>query len=88
MELILLSLFGIASLFALEFFGLFYGRRLSESHLSGAELHASPSGNQTGAPMATQFLACSEAANDAYTTTVVRGRSPGSGMTNQGYDHV
>ena len=56
MEPILLSLFGIASLFVLEFFGLLYERRLSESHLSSAELHASPSGNQTAAPLANQFL--------------------------------
>ena len=78
MELILLSIFGIGSLFALELCGLFYKHLIHEPYLTGSDLHASPSANHEAPPMADQFLRCSEAANDADTTTIVRIRSRGT----------
>jgi hypothetical protein len=75
MELILLSIFGIASLFVLEFCRLFFERRVSEPHLTGSQLHAAPSANQARPEMLSQLPSCSEAANDADATTIVRVRS-------------
>ncbi len=75
MELILLSVFGIALLFVLQLCGLFYERWVREPRLSGSELHTAPPANQPGRSMAGQFLSRSEAAYDADATTIVRARS-------------
>ncbi len=75
MELILLSVFGTASLFVFELCDLLYERWVRERPLSGSGLTAAPSANQPGRPIASQFLSCSEAANDADATTIVRVRS-------------
>lgn len=71
MELVLLSVFGVASLIVLEFWGLFYKHGVRDPHLIGSELHAGPSAHQHALPVANQFLSCSAAANDAETTTIV-----------------
>jgi hypothetical protein len=78
MELILLSIFGIGSLFALELCGLFYKILVREAYLTGSDLYAAPSSNQSGSPMAGQLLPCSEAANRADATTIVRVMSRGT----------
>jgi hypothetical protein len=79
MELILLSIFGIGSLFAFELCSLFYKHLIREPYLTNSDLHdATPSANQTDPPAASQFLRCLEAANDADTTTIVRIRSRGT----------
>jgi len=62
----------------LELCGLFYKHLVREPYLTGSDLHASTSANQPAPPMAGQFLRCSEAANDADATTIVRVRSRGT----------
>jgi hypothetical protein len=75
MELILLSVFGTALLFLLELCGFLHERWVRDPHLRGPEPGSAPSINQPGRLMASQFLPCSEAANDADATTIVRVRS-------------
>jgi len=79
MELILLSVFGIALLFVLELCGLFYERWVSEPHLTGSDLRAAPSAKQPDSTATMRAnvsieraLHCSDAANDADVTTIRR----------------
>ena len=88
MELILLSAFGTASLFALEFCGLYYERWVSEPYQTGSELHAAQPVIRPGPLTAGQSLSCPEAANDACTTTIVRVRSRRTGTSRQEYEHA
>ena len=88
MELILISILGIASLIVLEFCGLVYERWVSEPHPIGSEFYAAPLVNQPGPLTLSHLLSCSEAPNDAYTTTIVRVRSRRTGTNRQEYDHA
>ena len=81
MQLILLSVFGTAFLFVLEFCGLYYERWVREPHLCG--LASQP------APLeASQFLSLSEAANDADATTIVCVRSRRTNTPLREYEHA
>jgi hypothetical protein len=83
MELILLSVFGTASLLMLELCGLYYERWVREPLLTSSELPTALSGNQPGGTAIMRTITegglhCSDAANDADATTIRRVMSSGT----------
>ena len=75
MELILLSVFGIAMLFLLEFCCAFFDRKASENYLDRFDLRAAPPVSRMDHLSLSEYLSCSTAANDADVTTIVLARA-------------